>query len=161
MFSISNTDLFLIADCFPLLEELDLSNPTKLNLVDRNRNFLQGVEALSLALSKLRKINLSHHHYMNNRLLFHLFNNCKFLQEAIVFNCDHITIDGIARAICQRPTLTSLSVPRSFEQSRNRVIVRSITPHFITSLVSLKGLTSLDLTSLNISDELLSSIAME
>ncbi|GAU44988.1 hypothetical protein TSUD_184890 [Trifolium subterraneum] len=160
MFSISNTDLFLIADCFPLLEELDLSNPKKLNLVDRNRNFLQGVEALSLSLSKLRKINLSSHYYMNDRMLFHLFNNCKFLQDAIIFNCDYITINGIALAICERPTLTSLSVPCAFDHLR-RVIERSITPHFINSLLSLKGLTALDFTSLSISNELLSSIAME
>ncbi|KAK2401138.1 F-box/LRR-repeat protein [Trifolium repens] len=40
-------------------------------------------------------------------------------------------------------------------------VVRSIPPHFINSLLSLKGLTSLDLSSLNISDELLSSVAME
>jgi F-box/leucine-rich repeat protein 2/20 len=125
MFSINSTDLFLIADCFPLLQELDLSNPAK--LIHKN-NFSDGVETLSLTLSKLQKINLSRHRYMNNRLVICLFNNCKFLHEAIVFNFDCIRIidDDIVRAICARPALTSL-----------------------------------DFSSLSISDNLLSSIAME
>ncbi|KAK2409353.1 F-box/LRR-repeat protein [Trifolium repens] len=155
---ISSTDLFLIADCFPLLEELDLSNPAR--LIDSHSYFIDGVLGLSSTLSKLRRINLSHHYYMNDRSLFHLFKNCKFLKEAIVFICYWITINGIASAICERPTLTSLSLLRSFEPG-NHEIVRSITPHFITLLVSLKSLTSLDLSSLKISDELFSAIAME
>jgi hypothetical protein len=109
MFSISSTDLFLIADCFPLLQELDLSNPAK--LIHKN-NFSDGVETLSLTLSKLQKINLSRHRYMNNRLVICLFNNCKFLHEAIVFNFDCLRIidDDIVRAICARPALTSLDL---------------------------------------------------
>ncbi|KAK2439809.1 F-box/LRR-repeat protein [Trifolium repens] len=165
MLSISNTDLLLIADCFPLLQQLDLSNPAifdynTLSGIHRNTYFREAVEALSLTLSKLQRINLSAHYYMNNRLLFHLFKNCKFLKEAIIFDCYLITINGIALAICERPTLTSLSLLRSSERGC-QVIVRSITPRFVKSLASLKGLTSLDLSSLNISDELLSSIAME
>ncbi|PNX85345.1 F-box/LRR-repeat protein [Trifolium pratense] len=157
--------MLLIADCFPLLQQLDLSNPARMvyNIntgVQRNTYFRAGVEALSTTLSKLRSINLSGHYYMNNQSLFHLFNNCKFLNEAIIFDCYLITIDGIARAICERPALTSLSLLRTFQRNRH-VIVRSITPSFINSLVTLKALTSLDLSSLNISDELLSSIAME
>ncbi|RHN58309.1 putative leucine-rich repeat domain, L domain-containing protein [Medicago truncatula] len=148
MNSIKNTDLFLIANCFPLLEELDLSNPIRFN---DNSNFEDEVEALSLTLFKLQKINLSSHTYMNDQLLFVLFKNCKLLREAIILNCHRITIKGIASAIRERPTL------RSFELDRYAV-VKLITPHFIDSLVSL---TSLDLTSSNISNEFLSSIAMK
>jgi len=53
--SINSTDIFLIADCLPLLEELDLSNPKYFNDFS---NFLDGVKALSLALFKLRKVNV-------------------------------------------------------------------------------------------------------
>ena len=63
-------DFFLIADCFPLLEELDLSNPT---YIKDASNYLNGVEALSSTLLNLRKINLSFHRHINNLLLFHLF----------------------------------------------------------------------------------------
>ncbi|PNX66160.1 hypothetical protein L195_g062925, partial [Trifolium pratense] len=42
----------LLADCFPLLEELDLSNP---NGFMNSYKFSKDYETLSLALSKLRK----------------------------------------------------------------------------------------------------------
>ncbi|MCI58689.1 F-box/LRR-repeat protein, partial [Trifolium medium] len=65
------TDLNLIAECFPLLEELDLSN-----------NCWLKAEALSTALIKLRKVNLTSNAYLNDQLLFQLFKNCKHLEEA-------------------------------------------------------------------------------
>jgi len=39
---------------------------------------------LSFALSKLRKVNLSCHYYIDDQLLFHLFKNCMFLKEVIL-----------------------------------------------------------------------------
>ncbi|PNX62094.1 F-box/LRR-repeat protein, partial [Trifolium pratense] len=57
--------------------------------------------------------------------------------------------DGIASAIRERPSLTSLSI--SLKSNGN----------IIDSLVDLKGLTYLDLSDSCISDELLSSIATE
>jgi F-box/leucine-rich repeat protein 2/20 len=71
---------------------------------------LNGIETLSLALSKLRKINLSRHTYLNDQSLFHLFNNCKLLEEAILFGCNGITNAGIASALHVRPTMRSLSL---------------------------------------------------
>jgi hypothetical protein len=103
--SINTTDMLLIADCFPLLEELDLSNPGN----GYSNDCTVGVEALSLALLKLRKVNLSRHQYINNKLLFHLFKNCKFLEVAIIIDCHQLTNAGIASALHVRPTLRSLS----------------------------------------------------
>jgi len=79
-------DLFLIADCFPLLEELDLRDPEEINNYHR-RSLLDGVEAISLSLSKLLKVNLSPHHYISDQSLLHLINNGKLLEEVIVFSC--------------------------------------------------------------------------
>jgi len=98
----------LIANCFPLLKELDLSNPVHCNdLV----NFLYGeeVEELSLAFFKLRKVNLTDHYYVNGKFLFQLFKSCKLLEEAIIVKCIHLTEAGIASALLERPTLRSLS----------------------------------------------------
>jgi len=106
--SINSSDLFLIAECFPLLEELDLSYPSNYKFKNRS-NFLNGLETLSLALSKLTRINLSEHHDINDISLFHLFKNCKLLQKVIMFDCDGITKDGIFSALHERPTLRSLS----------------------------------------------------
>ncbi|AES86373.2 putative leucine-rich repeat domain, L domain-containing protein [Medicago truncatula] len=108
--SISTTDLLLISDCFPLLEELHLSKPA----IFRG-DFLSGMETLSLALPKLRKVNLSRHTYLNDQLLFQLFNNWKLLEEVIIFESTGITDAGIASALRVRPTLRSLSFHNFFK----------------------------------------------
>ncbi|PNX58303.1 F-box/LRR-repeat protein, partial [Trifolium pratense] len=87
MNSMSVTDLPFIVDRFPLLEELNLNS---IAIFSRG-NMLNGIETLSLALSKLRKVNLSSHTYMNDQSLFHLFNNCKLLEQVIIFGCYGIT----------------------------------------------------------------------
>ncbi|KAK2420109.1 F-box/LRR-repeat protein [Trifolium repens] len=138
-------------ECFPLLQQLDLSYPW------RSKNcssYVDGVEALSLALIKLRKINLSGFP-ITDQSLFHLFSNCKHLEEVIMSGCEEITHTGLASALRERPTLSSLWF--SFTKD-DQVFATS---YLIHSLVSLKGLTSLILFYLNISDELLYSIARE
>ncbi|MCI07199.1 F-box/LRR-repeat protein, partial [Trifolium medium] len=81
--------------CFPLLQELDFGYPSGC----KNYNsYVDGVEALSLALIKLRKVNLSLFP-INDQSLFHLFNNCKYLEEVILFKCDEITNEGFAFAL--------------------------------------------------------------
>jgi F-box/leucine-rich repeat protein 2/20 len=146
---INITDIFLISDCFPLLEVLDLSDP-----YTYKRH--QDVEHLSFTFFKLRKVNLSG---FDNKLLFRLFKNCKLLEEAIMLNCYGITFDDVASALRERPTLKSLSFSNNYGQAVEGGEESYITSQFITSLVSLKYLTCFDLLSSNISDELLFSIA--
>ncbi|XP_061340093.1 F-box/LRR-repeat protein 4-like [Gastrolobium bilobum] len=153
MGSLKNADLLLIADFFPFLEELDLSFPKDCN----SNNFTDpvsdfGVKALSLALPKLRKVNLSGNYFINNPSLFSLCKNCEFLQEIVIFECHFITQAGIASAIRERPSLSSLRVSNFGIGTKK---------DFIGSLVSLKSLTCLDFTCSSISDELLCSVAEE
>ncbi|KAK2378565.1 F-box/LRR-repeat protein [Trifolium repens] len=161
--TISKFDLFLIAECFPLLEELNLSNHLSnhgklyFSYLSNDRSLHHGVETLSSVLSKLRKINLYGHYYIEDKLLHHLFKNCKHLQEIIISDCSGLTKDGIASAFGERPTLRSLSF-YSFQRLYNEA---ELTSHFIDSLVSLKSLTCIDWLHLQISDELLYSIARE
>ncbi|KAK2349769.1 F-box/LRR-repeat protein [Trifolium repens] len=131
-----------------MLKELDLSYPYPSGCKNYT-NYVDGVEALSLALIKLQKVNLSGFP-INNQSLCHLFINCKYLEEVIIFYCHEITSAGLATALRERPTLSYLSF--------SSYGVHEVLP---TSLVSLKGLTSLDLRRLIISDELLYSIARE
>jgi F-box/leucine-rich repeat protein 2/20 len=119
-----------------LLEELDLSYPKRCK---KYASYVDGVEALSLALIKLRKVNLSGFP-INNQSLFHLFNNCKYLEEVIILKCDEITSEGLASALRERPTLTSLSF--SITPSNPELFTTS---QFIDSLVSLKDLVSINL----------------
>jgi len=148
---VNTSDLIFISHCFPLLEVLDLSYPL--------RCYHSAVQ-LSL-FEKLRKVNFSGHSDINDKLLLHLFESCKVLEEAILLQCFDITFDGIATALRERPTLRTLA----FSKTNGPVKVTNestyITSHFISSLVSLKCLASLDLLSSNISDEFLSSIAIE
>ncbi|XP_045831886.1 F-box/LRR-repeat protein 2-like [Trifolium pratense] len=154
--SVYSTDLFLIAECFPFLEKLDLSNP-KVFVNQNHISFLNGLDVLSSSLLKLRKINLSGHCYVNDSSLLHLCKNGEFLEEVIMDNCWSIlSRHGIVSAIQERrKTLRSLSI--RFRSSEVNDIISS---YFIDSLVSLKGLTSLDLSFSLISDELLTSTAM-
>ncbi|KAK2420228.1 F-box/LRR-repeat protein [Trifolium repens] len=149
------SDLFLIAEYFPLLEELDLSYPSGYT---KYASYVDGVEALSLALIKLRKVNPSGFP-INNQSLFYLFNNCKYLEEVIMFDCHKITSTGLAFALRQRLTLRSLSF--SITPSNQEYIQMFTTSHFIISLLSLKGLTCLVLKWLHISNDLLYYIARE
>jgi len=153
---IEHTDLFLIGCCFPLLEELDLADWKPGLQWSEFHCFFYGkeLETLSFELSKLRKVNLSRHYYIDDQLLFHLFKNCIFLKEVILLELYPITSVGIASALRERPTLTSLSF--SIHPSQAPI---SVTQCFNDSLVSLKGLTCLVLSYLVISDEFLSSIA--
>ncbi|KAK2420244.1 F-box/LRR-repeat protein [Trifolium repens] len=155
LISLNNSDLFLIAECFPLLEQLELSYSSCCKSCS---SYVDGIEALSLALIKLRKVNLSGFP-INDQSLFHLFNNCTYLEEVIIMlsllTCDEITCTGLGSALRKRPTLRSLSFT-----IRNDNGVSNIS-YFIDSFVSLKGLTCLILYCSNISDELLYSIARE
>jgi hypothetical protein len=75
--SVYSTDLFLIVECFPFLEELDLSS----KFVNQNHiSFFDGLDALSSSLLKLRKINFSGHSYVNDSWLWNLCKNCVFLE---------------------------------------------------------------------------------
>jgi F-box/leucine-rich repeat protein 2/20 len=114
--SINGTDLFLIADCFPLLEKLDLRHP---KVFENYEIFINGIEAFCSALFKLRKVNLTCHHYINDQLLFDLFKNLKFLEEIIIVDCKQITNAGVASALRQRPTLRSLSFSNNLETADN------------------------------------------
>jgi len=148
---IDSNDLLLISDCFPLLEVLDLSYPLHCHYYD-------ALEELSLF--KLRKVNLSGH-FCVDKLIPRLFKSCKFLEEVIMLTCFDTTFDGLATALRERPTLRSLSFSNTFGPVNETYESTYITSHFISTLLSFKYLTSLDLLSSNISDEFLSSIAME
>lgn len=150
-------DLKLIADCFPFLEQLDLSNPSNFQVMEEEEE--EELLSVVAALFKLlRKVNLSRHYYVNDQFIFQLFTNCKFLKEAILIDCYRITNHCIASALRLRPDLNSLSHSPSLKSIAQPMFVTS---HFIDSLASLKALTCLDLSCWRISDHFLSSIAMQ
>ncbi|XP_058729691.1 F-box/LRR-repeat protein 4-like [Vicia villosa] len=125
MNSLSSSDMLLIADSFPLLEELNLGSIT---IFPSQDNFIDGIKTLSLALSKLRKINLSSHSYMTDDCLFHLFYNCKFLEEMIICDCFNITNAGIVHALRERPKFKSLHFTNKTDNCSNLFSILSNGP---------------------------------
>ncbi|GAU16182.1 hypothetical protein TSUD_298120 [Trifolium subterraneum] len=153
---IGDNDLVLISQCFPYLQQLDLStNNTRLP-----KNFM--VNIMFMALPMLRKVDLSSLSYIDDSSFLNLCKGCVFLEEVIIKTYLFLSQDGIASAIRERPTLRSLSITwnwRTWNWESNG-IQENFSSQCIDSLVTLKELACLDLSTWRISDELLSSIAM-
>lgn len=147
--SLYHTDISFIADSFPFLQQLDISYPKI--ITNDSDNYNNALKLLTQKLSKLRKVNLSGHFYINDSTFFLFCMNCVFLQELVMFQCHLLSRDGLASAICQRPTLNSFSL----------TCLKDISSYFIDSLLSLKRLTCLDLSFSLITDELLCLLALE
>ncbi|XP_058734401.1 uncharacterized protein LOC131606140 [Vicia villosa] len=83
MYNINKKDLFFIAECFPLLEELVLTNPYVSSyydlMLDDNDPFL--------ALPKLRKLDLSGNFIKDLESINYHLKNCHLLQEFIMVDC--------------------------------------------------------------------------
>jgi len=75
----NKSGLFIIADCFPLLEELELSFPRFFGKI----YFMFSHDDQCLALPKLRKINLSGTK-ITHKTVNHLCKNCHLLEEVII-----------------------------------------------------------------------------
>nr|KYP42821.1 F-box/LRR-repeat protein 4 [Cajanus cajan] len=156
--SLTNSDLSLIKDYFPFLEHLDLSFPD--NSSDPVSD--SAVEALSLGLPNLRRVNLSGNFFIHDPSILSLCKNCQFLEELVIFECHFITQRGIASAIRERPCVSSLCVSNFGCGAKKGDFFRPhVTSDFIEALVGLKGLTCLDLSFSSISDELLCCVAEE
>ncbi|PNX77489.1 F-box/LRR protein [Trifolium pratense] len=143
IFLISKPDLYLVADSFPLLEELELA--IKVDSYDDSE-----MCGITLALPKLRKVNLSGSYHIYDSSLLHLCKNCEFLEEVVMFHCKNLTAIGIASAIRERPNLRSFSITLS--EAMN------IGMEMNDSLRSMKRLSCLDLSFSCISDQLLLSL---
>ncbi|MED6171601.1 hypothetical protein PIB30_042200 [Stylosanthes scabra] len=132
----TDPDLVLIAECFPNLEEIDLTDAD-----------LQ-VKALTSGLKKLRKVDLSGIYNFRDSSIFTLCLNCVSLEALVLDDTGSLSEIGIANAIRQRPQLRSLAVRGD-----------NVTLELIDSLVSLKCLTCLDLSHSTISDDALCALA--
>ncbi|CAJ2656514.1 unnamed protein product [Trifolium pratense] len=145
--SVTKTDIVLIAECFPFLEEVDLNFPQS---NDRHTNILP------LALPKLRKINISGYCFIDDSSLFHLCKICELLEELelVMFEyCKYLTHVGIASAIRDKPNLKSFKI--CFDEFGRMYVSSKV----INSIRSLKSLTYLNLSYVLISDRSLSSLA--
>lgn len=145
-------DLVVIAKAFPNLEELDISYPTNVLACNCCGEVTDsGILALIQGLPRLCKVNLSGNSFITDKSLVALSTKCMSLKEIAIRDCDFITQSGIAKALRQSPNLSSISA--------NCIGVPSLHSDLIDSLVSVKNLSSLDLSESIISDEFLNSVA--
>ncbi|MED6131389.1 hypothetical protein PIB30_009611 [Stylosanthes scabra] len=142
--SCTRSDLVLIAECFPNLQEIDVSYPITSVFSDTDLH----EKALASGLKKLRKVNLSGTYMLGNSSIFTCCQNCVSLEALVVHHTSSLSNVGFANAIRKRPQLRSLGV-----RSGN------VTSELIDALVSLKDLTFLDLSFSHISDEALCALA--
>ncbi|XP_040870253.1 F-box/LRR-repeat protein fbxl-1-like [Glycine max] len=121
MGSLRNSDLILIAQCFPFLEHLDLSFPKDTD----NSTFPVSdvsVKALSLALPMLHSVDLSRNFFINDASILNLCKNYNFLEQVTIFECHFITQRGIASTIKERPCLRSFRVSNFRHQGETLVL---------------------------------------
>ncbi|KAK4269449.1 hypothetical protein QN277_022604 [Acacia crassicarpa] len=147
--NLQDSDLVIIADSFPLLEELDIGFPEchpKFTVSD------SGLTALTTRLKNLRRFRIGNC-FITNVSLHSLFANCEFLRELALEDCSFISQEGIASAILKRPHLISISL------SNVKGLRLPIISNFIDSLRILKSLTVFEFLNVSVSDELLCSMA--
>ncbi|KAK9130510.1 hypothetical protein Sjap_010997 [Stephania japonica] len=149
-----DSDLGVIADCFPNLEQLDISYPE--NDLDLPRIVSDdGVEVLASKLRSLRRINISGNHFISDRSLVNLSKGCEFLAEIAALDCSFLSQSGFFSAIRNCRNLASLSM------NANWIIQSGISNPSIavdSSLFQGRALQDLDFWQMVVSDELLLSI---
>lgn len=146
---LEDAKLVSIAECFPKLEELDISYPVG---SDGARVTDDGISALSWKLPRLSRINLSGNPSLSDQSLVVLSVNCPSLKEIRFKDCDSITGRGIASLIVKRPHLVSLALNDMGEEA---ILCQNLAESFGHA----KGFVSLDFAGSCICDELLMSVA--
>ncbi|KAK7253148.1 hypothetical protein RIF29_37618 [Crotalaria pallida] len=142
-----DSDLAHIPRCFPMLQELDFSNPTVPGLS------ADALCSLALGLPMLNKVDLSCNPCITDSSLIYLFKHCHLLQHVTILGFSSLTPLGIASAIFERPRLTSLSFsPCPLKQQPPLLPL-------LHSMLSLKSLACIHFSHVSVPDQFLSSIA--
>ncbi|KAH9624801.1 hypothetical protein KSS87_007539, partial [Heliosperma pusillum] len=150
--SIKDSDLVRIADFFPQLEEINVSESFFPHIVDGKIIAVtdEGIEFLASKLKRLRKIDLSGNRCISDKSLISLSFSCPFLQQIVAGYSTNITEYGISFLLHNSPRLTSLCLMAHFKIGSFGVE---------DSINFPKHLVSLKFSTLTISDEFLHSVA--
>ncbi|KAM1412934.1 hypothetical protein FF1_025235 [Malus domestica] len=153
-----DSDLNLIADSFPCLEELDIGCPddeygfSPIGISDStpiSRPISDsGILSLSKKLKSLRKIHLSGNSFITDKSLVCLSTNCLFLCQIVLNFCHFITLNGISKLLCDCRQLNYISA---------RSLSLDVPPQ--VPFISWKALLAIDLSGWMISDEFLDAVA--
>ncbi|XP_068653052.1 uncharacterized protein [Aristolochia californica] len=106
---LKDRDLIVIADAFPVLEELDISS--SVDLVGRLGNVTdEGIGEFAIKARGLRSINLSGNHLLTNLSVSYLFLHCPLLGEVSIGDCVLIASNAISSAIRSSPCVGLSSI---------------------------------------------------
>ncbi|KDP42012.1 hypothetical protein JCGZ_27030 [Jatropha curcas] len=118
--SLQDSDLFVIGNSFPLLEDLDISFPQYYSRFNPNGSLAlasfsgvvtdEGIFDLAMKLNRLCKINLSGNHFITDKSLQSLSSNCALLREVVIHDCDFLTQNGISFIMRNCDNLCSISL---------------------------------------------------
>lgn len=153
-------DLYVIADLFPCLEELDISYPSTEYFLDSAYIASEasklavtdtGVEVLSVKLSSLRKIDVSGNHLITDRSLVALSMNCLNLQGIEMDDCPFITLKGIVTILRTCAALSWISV--------SEMHIAQSSSGFECLATCSRTLEKLEVSNSSISDEFLFMVA--
>lgn len=148
-------DLYVIADLFPFLEEIDISYPSTDYVLDTEASKLavtdSGVEVLAVNLSSLRKINVAGNHLITDRSLVALSMNCLNLEGIEMDDCPFITLKGILSILRTCAALSWISV--------SEIHIARSSSGFECLATSSRTLQKLEVSNSIISDEFLFMVA--
>ncbi|PHT47503.1 hypothetical protein CQW23_11711 [Capsicum baccatum] len=157
---LDDSDLYVIADLFPYLEELDISNPHSVFVFNSFRMASEagklavtdsGVEVLSMKMSSLRKINITGNCLITDRSLVALSMNCLNLEAIEMENCCLVTLKGILSILRACAALSWISV--------SKIHIGRLSSGFECLATSRRTLQKFEVSSSSISDEFLFMLA--
>ncbi|KAL3738625.1 hypothetical protein ACJRO7_020066 [Eucalyptus globulus] len=146
---LGDADLVSIAECFPALEELDISYPLQ---SDSAWVTDDGISDLSRKLQRLSRMKLSGNRSLSDQSLVVLSVNCPSLREVKFTGCGLITGRGIASLIVNRPHLVSLAL-------HYKTLGADLCEELVDSFGHARGFISLDFSGSFIWDGLLMAVA--
>ncbi|CAN4088564.1 unnamed protein product [Withania somnifera] len=147
-------DLYVIADLFPFLEELDISYPSTEYIAPEVSEFAVtdcGIEILSVKLSSLRKIVVSGNHLITDRSLVALSMNCLNLQGIEMDGCPFVTLKGIVTILRSCAALSWISV--------SEMHIAQSSDGFQCLATSCRSLEKIEVSNSSISNEFLVMVA--
>ncbi|KEH25281.1 putative F-box domain, leucine-rich repeat domain, L domain-containing protein [Medicago truncatula] len=113
-----NSDLSLIAECFPLLEKLNISNPLMLMfcyppVTNTPTNFMDGMYSLLSKCRCIQHLNLKYARFLNDQHVAELSLFLAGLKSINLSSCNHLTESALFSLVRSCPLLSDIKMERT------------------------------------------------
>ncbi|OMO87180.1 Leucine-rich repeat, cysteine-containing subtype [Corchorus olitorius] len=148
---LQDNDLVVIANFFPLLEELNMRRDYE--LIEAKGPTDHGIETLASKLTLLKRFYIQGKHDLSDEAVVALSLNCVFLKDVTIHGSGSgITENGIGLLLRNRPNLELLSIGSIYKKQSSTITIENSISHA-------KCLTSLSFMHMDISDNLFLEIS--